>query len=119
MVNNSVALQSPDEPDAPLRFYWDSRGDEPKAVRAAVLMDRAMEQVIAANLALLFPGMQVVSAHPFRVTRNADVQRNEEEAEDAPSTDPITMLIPAYRMIEQAARTAIRAHREARAADTP
>ena len=26
-------------------------------------------------------------------------------AEDDPATDPITMLVPAYRMIEQTART--------------
>lgn len=32
-----------------------------------------LEQVIAANLHLLFPGMQIVSHHPFRVTRNADL----------------------------------------------
>jgi polyphosphate kinase len=30
----------------------------------------------------LFPSMEVVSAHPFRITRNADVLRDEEEAED-------------------------------------
>ncbi|MEM9035981.1 MAG: polyphosphate kinase 1 [Actinomycetota bacterium] len=32
-----------------------------------------LEQVIAANLHELFPGMQIVSHHPFRVTRNADL----------------------------------------------
>jgi polyphosphate kinase len=41
-----------------------------------------LEEVIAHNLDRLFPGMEIVDAHPFRVTRNADVQRNEEEAED-------------------------------------
>ena len=30
----------------------------------------------------LFPGMEVMGVHPFRVTRNADVRRDEEEAED-------------------------------------
>jgi polyphosphate kinase len=42
----------------------------------------ALEQVIAANLALLFPGMQVVSAHPFRVTRASDVELDDDAAED-------------------------------------
>ncbi|MES1245394.1 MAG: polyphosphate kinase 1 [Acidobacteriota bacterium] len=42
----------------------------------------ALEEVIAHNLERLFPGMEIVSSHPFRVTRNADVQRNEEEADD-------------------------------------
>ena len=41
-----------------------------------------LEEVIAHNLDRLFPGMEDVESHPFRVTRNADVQRNEEEAED-------------------------------------
>ncbi|MBK8168087.1 MAG: polyphosphate kinase 1 [bacterium] len=41
-----------------------------------------IEQVIEANLALLFPGMEVVSAHPFRVIRDADIEIQEIEADD-------------------------------------
>lgn len=41
-----------------------------------------LEQLIAANLAELFPGMQVVAAHPFHVTRDADFAIKELEAED-------------------------------------
>ncbi len=41
-----------------------------------------LEQVVAANLPMLFHGMEVVESCPFRVTRNADIERNEEEAED-------------------------------------
>ncbi|HEY9423120.1 MAG TPA: polyphosphate kinase 1, partial [Thermoanaerobaculia bacterium] len=41
-----------------------------------------LEEVICHNLDQLFPGMEIVESHPFRVTRNADVQRNEETAED-------------------------------------
>ena len=41
-----------------------------------------IEQLVAAHIDELFPGMEVVSVHPFRVTRNADVRRDEEEAED-------------------------------------
>ena len=41
-----------------------------------------LEEVISHNLDRLFPGMEVVESYPFRVTRNADVQRNEEEADD-------------------------------------
>jgi polyphosphate kinase len=41
-----------------------------------------LEEVIAHNLDRLFSGMEVVESYPFRVTRNADVQRNEEEADD-------------------------------------
>ena len=41
-----------------------------------------LEEVIARHLDRLFPGMEVVESYPFRVTRNADVHRNEETAED-------------------------------------
>ena len=41
-----------------------------------------LEEVIAHHLDQLFPGMEIVASYPFRVTRNADVQRNEETAED-------------------------------------
>jgi polyphosphate kinase len=41
-----------------------------------------LEQVIAHNLDMLFRGLDVVAAHPFRVTRNADIERNEEEADN-------------------------------------
>lgn len=40
------------------------------------------EQVIAAKLALLFPGMKVLESHPFRVVRNADLEIQELEASD-------------------------------------
>jgi polyphosphate kinase len=41
-----------------------------------------LEQVIAAHLGALFPGMHIESHHPFRVTRNADLTLEEEEADD-------------------------------------
>ena len=41
-----------------------------------------MEEVVAANLELLFPGMEVVAAYPFRVTRDADPEIEEDEAAD-------------------------------------
>ncbi len=41
-----------------------------------------LEQVIEANLAMLFPGMEVVAAYPFRIIRDADVQLQEIEADD-------------------------------------
>ena len=41
-----------------------------------------LEQVIAAHLDRLFPGMRVLGHYPFRVTRNADFALEEEEAED-------------------------------------
>jgi polyphosphate kinase len=41
-----------------------------------------LEQIIAANLDALFPGMEVVEHHLFRVTRNADLAIEEDEADD-------------------------------------
>jgi len=41
-----------------------------------------LEQVIAAHLGSLFPGMQVLESHPFHVTRDADMAIKELEAED-------------------------------------
>ena len=42
----------------------------------------SLEQVIAAHLDALFPGMEIVAHHPFRVTRNADFEIEEDEAHD-------------------------------------
>jgi len=41
-----------------------------------------IEQVIAHHIEALFKGMEVRGVYPFRVTRNADVRRDEEEADD-------------------------------------
>jgi polyphosphate kinase len=41
-----------------------------------------VEQIIAANLDTLFPGMEIVDHHLFRVTRNADISVEEDEADD-------------------------------------
>lgn len=46
-------------------------------VRFVSLLD-----VIKENLAGLFPAMQVLNVMPFRLTRNADITRDEEDAED-------------------------------------
>lgn len=41
-----------------------------------------LEEVIAHNLENLFPGLHVVESYPFRVTRDADVVIEEDEASD-------------------------------------
>jgi polyphosphate kinase len=41
-----------------------------------------LEELIGAHLGQLFPGMQIVERHLFRVTRNADVEIEEDETED-------------------------------------
>ncbi len=52
-----------DVPDNTFRFVW-------------------LEDLIAENLHLLFPGMLVKERFVFRVTRNADIEIQEDEAED-------------------------------------
>lgn len=42
----------------------------------------ALETVIAANVDQLFPGLEIVESHVFRVTRNADLTLEEAEADD-------------------------------------
>jgi polyphosphate kinase len=41
-----------------------------------------LEQVIAANLQMLFPGFDVWESYPFRVIRDADIELQEDEADD-------------------------------------
>ncbi len=41
-----------------------------------------IEQVLAAHLDSLFPGMEILSDHVFRITRDADMDVEEDEAED-------------------------------------
>ncbi|MFC4407259.1 polyphosphate kinase 1 [Haloarchaeobius iranensis] len=80
----SLAVLTRSNPDADVTF---SRvkipGNRPRLV--AVDDDHTyvpLEQVVAANLDLLFPDVAVLDHSTFRVTRNAEVRRNEEVAED-------------------------------------
>jgi len=41
-----------------------------------------LEDLVASNLDLLFPGMKVIAAYPFRITRNAEIEIAVDEASD-------------------------------------
>ena len=41
-----------------------------------------MEELIAAFLPVLFPGLEIVEHHAFRITRNADFEVEEDRDED-------------------------------------
>ena len=41
-----------------------------------------VEEVVAANLDMLFPGIDVMAAYPFRITRDADLEIKDDEASD-------------------------------------
>lgn len=51
--------------------------EEPQAVAFVWL-----EQVIAANLHMLFPGFSIWESYPFRVLRDADIELQEDDASD-------------------------------------
>lgn len=54
----------------------------PQKGKSAVWTGVPLEQVIAHNLEALFPGMDIQEYHPFRITRNADLTVEEDEADD-------------------------------------
>jgi polyphosphate kinase len=56
--------------------------DIPRTAPAPTWVGIPLEQVIAHNLGALFPGMDVQEYYPFRVTRNADLDVEEDDAED-------------------------------------
>ncbi len=55
-----------------------------------------LEDIIAANVTTLFPGMEVVAAYPFRITRDADLEIEVDEASD--------LLTTVEEIMEQRAR---------------
>lgn len=55
-----------------------------------------LEDIIAAHVTLLFPGMEVVAAYPFRITRDADLEIEVDEASD--------LLTTVEEVMEQRAR---------------
>jgi len=64
-----VPVSAPGKPHA--------KGGRPKRLDLVWL-----EQVIAAHLSVLFPGMEILESQPFHVTRDADIAIKELEAED-------------------------------------
>lgn len=56
------------------------RDPSSEADRRVILLP--LENLIAANLGQLFPGMEIVEHHVFRITRNADFEVEEDRDED-------------------------------------
>jgi polyphosphate kinase len=80
----SLAVLSRDSPDADLTF---SRVKIPRnQPRLVPVGDETryvlLEDLISANVDLLFPDVDVIETALFRVTRNAEVRRDEDVAED-------------------------------------
>jgi polyphosphate kinase len=97
-LNLAVQVQDPDTgkeyfarvkvPETLPRFLSvDATGHAQQVTDAAALSDEPrsfvpIEDVIAAHLDYLFPGMSVVDHFTFRVTRNEDVEVEEDDAEN-------------------------------------
>ncbi len=83
-LNLLVTLRYPKDPSLSLaRVKVPVGAGIPRFVRIGD-KDRfiAMESIMSNNLDLLFPGMEIESCSAFRVTRNANTERDEERAED-------------------------------------
>ena len=65
-----------------LHADWAAASSSDAPAAAPVWAGVPLEQVIAHNLEALFPGMNILEYHPFRVTRNADIAVAEDEADD-------------------------------------
>lgn len=92
-LNVGLVVQAPPEPSPadPPKFKNEPRFVRIKVpsvvprlvpVKAAASRFVLVEDLICANIDLLFPGMDTGSCHKFRVTRDADIEIREEEAED-------------------------------------
>ncbi|MBV5242817.1 RNA degradosome polyphosphate kinase [Mycolicibacterium sp. PAM1] len=87
-LNLAITVKHPDDggqhfarikvPDNVDRFVeLPARSDSPGVVRFL-----PMEELIAAFLTVLFPGLEIVEHHAFRITRNADFEVEEDRDED-------------------------------------
>ncbi|MFT3900508.1 MAG: RNA degradosome polyphosphate kinase [Gordonia sp. (in: high G+C Gram-positive bacteria)] len=70
-------------PDNVARFLRvDQLVDAPAKSGPAPMLFLPLEELISANLGELFPGMDIVEHHAFRITRNADFEVDEDRDED-------------------------------------
>lgn len=83
-LNLLVALRYPGETDSSLARVKVPVGAGVKRFQQVGdgLRFVMLEEVLANNLDLLFPGMEIVSCELFRLTRNANTSKKEEHADD-------------------------------------
>lgn len=84
-LNLLVTLRYPKSGDATLARVKVPVGlGTPRFLRVGSKGDHfvPLEEVMMNNLDMLFPGMQIVACEIFRVTRNANTEKDEEEADD-------------------------------------
>jgi polyphosphate kinase len=83
-LNLLTTLRLPNEDEtAQARVKVPTDGNTPRFLRIGESLTFVpLEQVMAQNLDLLFPDMEIKSCEVFRVTRNANTERDEEQADD-------------------------------------
>ena len=84
MLSRFVQLPTETYPTPSVSFEASLEGTHSNAEKSvpAVWAGVPLEQVIAHNLESLFPGMQILEYYPFRITRNAGLDFEEDEADD-------------------------------------
>jgi polyphosphate kinase len=83
-LNLGIAVRSAEQGENEKRFV---RLKVPRSLPGVIQVDGEarytyLSEIIAGNLGALFPGMTVEQAHTFRVTRDADIDIREQEADD-------------------------------------
>jgi polyphosphate kinase len=83
-LNLLVSLQYPNDPTPLLaRVKVPTGAGVPRFIQVRdEMVFVPLEDIIANNLDLLFPGMEIQRTELFRVTRNADVEGDEDKADD-------------------------------------
>ncbi|HEY4440874.1 MAG TPA: polyphosphate kinase 1 [Candidatus Elarobacter sp.] len=86
----SLAVELDEQtPDGPINYF--ARVKVPGSLPRFVAIENApagqrwfvmLEEIIANNLEALFPGLRVTASYAFRVTRDADLDLQEDEADD-------------------------------------
>jgi polyphosphate kinase len=82
-------LKVPDTFPRLLRIPSEEKADEYERLGLTEVKSNSfvwLEQVVAANLDMLFPGLDIAATYPFRVTRDADQEIEEDEAADLLAT---------------------------------
>lgn len=85
-LNLGLMVQSPNEPSKSKDEARFVRLKVPPSLPGLIPLSNSkfvlLSDVIAANRGSLFPGMQASTAYTFRVTRDADIEVREDEADD-------------------------------------
>jgi polyphosphate kinase len=91
-LNLAITVKQPDDgtqhfarikvPDNVDRFVQLDKRDGSDGTDKSIVRFLPMEELIAAFLSVLFPGLEIVEHHAFRITRNADFEVEEDRDED-------------------------------------